>query len=460
MGHAHYSFCEPTNQTSPKARAHVDGGAPRAALQMLPNLHGDIYAIANAPGASTQLGRHGAASFEVQSVKITTRYADVVHHNERLALPAAVALRFKGKSMAVTGYELSYMLLEEQGRERRMPWPWLYNHHHRLWINREWFSEGNGGETFASFKGYPKGTAQLVYSPSLVAIEAMAIDIRNRDPPHVNISGRIVPGPLPQGVPAGHAFYTPLFECPCTNRTLPLKRWHRQGCPSPLKGNTACSRVTYRGGSLCCGPPRTVLLDHDQPQPQLPMTFRIHVRVWYEEFTAQPTPTHAHLLRAFLSVEQRHFEYDVPGCRPGTPPHECTHTVSGQYSLASQLRRQGVESEEVRLPPNSTTFELVYAAAHCHAPSCLSMELFHEDRLLCGVRPEYGPQTGGDYLIRINPCLWGDDVGLLPRVVLPLGAALKVVKVNNNTVPHRGEMATFQMRVVVAGAFPRGVPHA
>ena len=227
---------------------------------MLPNLHGDVYAIANAPGASTQLGRHGAASFEVSSAKITTRYADVVHHNERLALPAAVALRFKGKTMAVTGYELSYMLLEEQGRERRMPWSWLYNHHHRVWINREWFSEGNGGETFASFKGYPKGTAQLVYSPSLAAIEAMAIDIRNREPPHVNISGRIVPGLLPQGVPAGHAFYTPLFECPCTNRTLPLKRWHTQGCPkrTGLKGNSTRPAPASHTGAVRCAaaPPR------------------------------------------------------------------------------------------------------------------------------------------------------------------------------------------------------------
>ena len=36
--------------------------------------------------------------------------------------------------------------------------------------------------------------------------------------------------------------------------------------------------------------------------------------------------------------------------------------------------------------------ELIYAAGHCHAPSCLSMELYHADTgmLLCSHYPVYG----------------------------------------------------------------------
>ena len=36
--------------------------------------------------------------------------------------------------------------------------------------------------------------------------------------------------------------------------------------------------------------------------------------------------------------------------------------------------------------------ELIYAAGHCHAPSCISMELYHADTgmLLCSHYPVYG----------------------------------------------------------------------
>ena len=35
---------------------------------------------------------------------------------------------------------------------------------------------------------------------------------------------------------------------------------------------------------------------------------------------------------------------------------------------------------------------LMYAAGHCHAPACISMELYHADtgRLLCAHYPTYG----------------------------------------------------------------------
>ena len=56
---------------------------------------------------------------------------------------------------------------------------------------------------------------------------------------------------------------------------------------------------------------------------------------------------------------------------------------------------------------NSTGFDgvhLIYAGGHCHAPSCISMELFNADtgKLLCRHDPVYGQSdevsTGYHYI--------------------------------------------------------------
>ena len=42
--------------------------------------------------------------------------------------------------------------------------------------------------------------------------------------------------------------------------------------------------------------------------------------------------------------------------------------------------------------PRAQGINLIYAGGHCHAPSCISMELFHADtgKLLCAHYPTYG----------------------------------------------------------------------
>jgi hypothetical protein len=66
---------------------------------------------------------------------------------------------------------------------------------------------------------------------------------------------------------------------------------------------------------------------------------------------------------------------------------------------------------------------LIYAGGHCHAPSCISMELYRNDtgELLCRQLPVYGTGTTGDKwdqagYLTLPPCLWGDDAGLEPSV--------------------------------------------
>jgi hypothetical protein len=49
--------------------------------------------------------------------------------------------------------------------------------------------------------------------------------------------------------------------------------------------------------------------------------------------------------------------------------------------------------------------------------------------------------------IALPPCLWGDDEGLNPSILLPPNTPLVAIKHNRNThMGHYGEMASWQMR--------------
>ena len=100
--------------------------------------------------------------------------------------------------------------------------------------------------------------------------------------------------------------------------------------------------------------------------------------------------------------------------------------------------------------------ELRYAAGHCHAPSCISMELYHADTgaLLCSHYPTYGQSHAVfDELgyLAIPPCMWGGaGEGLPAPTFLPYHANLTSIKRNNASYTHYGEMASWQMRGVLA----------
>jgi hypothetical protein len=99
--------------------------------------------------------------------------------------------------------------------------------------------------------------------------------------------------------------------------------------------------------------------------------------------------------------------------------------------------------------------QLIYAGPHCHAPSCVSMELYNADtgRLICSVTPIYGESHDvfdEKGFLALPPCLWGNpDEGLEEPFLLPLNTTLLSIKRNNNTLPHTGDMALWQMRGVV-----------
>ena len=68
-------------------------------------------------------------------------------------------------------------------------------------------------------------------------------------------------------------------------------------------------------------------------------------------------------------------EYDVPQCAPGTPVEQCTHEITGTF-----------------VPPDSD-MHFVAAHYHCHAPTCLSLEIRYDNEtgpLICKESPYHG----------------------------------------------------------------------
>jgi hypothetical protein len=95
---------------------------------------------------------------------------------------------------------------------------------------------------------------------------------------------------------------------------------------------------------------------------------------------------------------------------------------------------------------------LVYAGGHCHAPSCISIELYNLDtgELICRQEPVYGKGSGELYdeegYLALPPCLWGsEEEGLVPPMLLTWDTTLMSIKRNNNTYAHYGEMASWQV---------------
>lgn len=129
------------------------------------------------------------------------------------------------------------------------------------------------------------------------------------------------------------------------------------------------------------------------------------------------------------------------GACPDGPDCKCIHKISYHWPILSDV-------------------SLIYAGGHCHAPSCIGIELWKNDsgvlELLCNQTARYG---GGEVhrdkydeagYITLPPCLWGtESENLKPPVFLRRGISLFAVKRNHNThAGHFGDMASWQMRGV------------
>ncbi|CAB9523806.1 Stress up-regulated Nod 19 [Seminavis robusta] len=214
--------------------------------------------------------------------------------------------------------------------------------------------------------------------------------------------------------------------------------------------NPSCWLDTYQGGLSCCHHLQT-LLDSDQyiPWKDQLLEYQIKFRYYFEEYVpakATAPPSHQNLYRIYRQTESFAGEYDVVQCPPGTPPSQCVHQITARFSVLDLQKDSGREDAD--------GIQLVYAGPHCHAPSCLSMELYNADtgHLLCRSEPIKGQSTDRVYdelgYIAIPPCLWGYEEGLMDPIFLPSNATLLAIKRNNNTLLHTGEMASWQCRGV------------
>jgi len=254
---------------------------------------------------------------------------------------------------------------------------------------------------------------------------------------------------------------------------------HDQGGDLLSQRNPTCNSIQYAGGLSCCGH-RRIMLDADQEvRPEL-LQYHMKFRFWFQEYvpanassspkgTTRPTTaSHYNLPRIYFQTEANAGEYDIPPAfateqyplipgYPNYPLHkptpgttctgtcpgddcECVHTITFNHTVSNM--------------------RLIYAGGHCHAPSCIGIWLYrndpgHEMELLCHQRTMYGEGNVVDNkydeagYVALPPCLWGEDKGLEPSVLLPPNTELVSIKKNRNTnMGHYGEMASWQMRGV------------
>mmetsp|Transcript_36428 Transcript_36428/g.67040 ORF Transcript_36428/g.67040 Transcript_36428/m.67040 type:complete len:907 (-) Transcript_36428:128-2848(-) len=241
--------------------------------------------------------------------------------------------------------------------------------------------------------------------------------------------------------------------------------------------NPTCNSKQYVGGLSCCGH-RRIMLDADQEvRPEL-LRYHMKFRFWFQEYVPivnkTGKPSHLNLERIYYQTEANAGEYDIPpafavpgqpipgygkwpentptpgttctGTCPDGPDCACVHTITYHFQLENTV-------------PAPT--RLIYAGGHCHAPACISIELYENStgtpNLLCRQLPLYGKGnvTGDKYdeagYLALPPCLWSDKggEGLEPSVWLPHNTPMISIKKNHNThVGHYGEMASWQMRGV------------
>lgn len=219
--------------------------------------------------------------------------------------------------------------------------------------------------------------------------------------------------------------------------------------------NPTCDIRTYAGGLSTCHH-GWHLLDQDQDVPWMdqPLKYWFKIRMYYQPYVpATATTTTTSIATTTTTTAASHIqveditwsiggatgEYDVPRCAPGTATVDCTHAVTGTVT------------------PPGDDLHFVAAHYHCHAPTCLSLEIRYGNEtgeLICKESPYHG--VGNDLALRgatdrfdeagyigQRVCLWGSPPLEPPPLVS--GKLLWIRAITNSTYGHHGEMALPQM---------------
>lgn len=209
-----------------------------------------------------------------------------------------------------------------------------------------------------------------------------------------------------------------------------------------VQRNPTCDLRAYAGGLATCHHGWSLLdAEQEQPWPNQTLVYYKKFRIYFQEYNAS---FHKQLSRTDwgIAADGDHAEYDVPQCAPGTPTSECTHLITGTW---------------MPVPASDSNMHLIGAHFHCHAPTCLRMELWNNDTgtILCRQEPIYGGTGKIDQsrfdepgYIATPPCLWGDSQFGLEAPPLVSGVTIKVTALTNNTYGHHGEMALPEVTLV------------
>ena len=290
----------------------------------------------------------------------------------------------------------------------------------------------------------------------------------------------------------------------CEDGGTACRSFTKNCVPSPAgdllsQRNPTCNSRQYAGGLQCCSHKR-MMLDEAQANASYALpTLRYHMkfRFWFQEYVPANTtvtlpvaegassmslalvsrtttqPSHHDLPRIYYQTEAWAGEYDIPpafwveGKHPKIPgyPAQAPYPALSPGTTCTGSCPDGDDCEcvhEIVFKWTVSNIRLIYAGGHCHAPACISMELYrndtgHEMELLCRQLPVYGkgtPRTKDNRYdeagyLTLPPCLWGDDKGLHPSVLLPANTPMVSIKKNRNQdTGHFGEMASWQMRGV------------
>jgi len=219
-----------------------------------------------------------------------------------------------------------------------------------------------------------------------------------------------------------------------------------------VQKNPTCDVRTYTGGQIACHHMWS-LLDAEQEIPWVdqPLTYHLKFRFWYQDYDP-----HFHTTLGYANMGMSigagragwGAEYDVPQCGDGVPgcskgsDGTWVHTITGHMQTNLQSARP------------------VVGHFHCHAPTCLSMQLFNNDtgELLCEEVSRFGQDRAETFdepgYISVPPCMWGRPEDGLEAPPDFAGITLRVVKRANATYGHHGEMSHTEMYYVDTPATP------
>mmetsp|Transcript_96075 Transcript_96075/g.213935 ORF Transcript_96075/g.213935 Transcript_96075/m.213935 type:complete len:518 (-) Transcript_96075:39-1592(-) len=337
---------------------------------------------------------HRGEFFEVYSAPIHLQYAEALHRfADRLYIPKELEQRFAGRTMAVTGYEINWQVLDESGEWRPAKCTEAYTHHYQLYLfssnasaevvdrnihpndDNPWepphvhgrravpiaatapvaqvFFEGNGNENRGSFHGVPEGLAQLIDSPSY--FRNLYHLLNTRVPGHNASWGPGTGAPLPRASAAKPgAPYSGLIECPCSTRRGDYQHTGivAQDSPTNTSGlkfkaicapggellkqkNPICHQETYDGGLQCCAD-KMIMLDADQVIPEAISTYRYHLRFYFEDPEKVATPVREAFF-LFAETEDWQSEYKIPHFKTTPARHVLSRTFKARELFGGLL---------------------------------------------------------------------------------------------------------------------------